>query len=151
MSEATEAIEAAGVDDQHRAALRWFLDRTGQDVPWPNLLADGTFLVNKAKGIHKPKGWVHALSVRESVIDWYPDRCPFPRERGAFAYSYHQEGEDPNYFTNRGLRRCLEDRVPVGVFVQVKQKPDPRYRVWGIAVIESFADGVFELRGLRTS
>ena len=129
--------------------LRWFLDRTGQEVPWPERLPNGTFLATRAKGIHKPKGWDHSLSVRESIIDWYPDRGPFPREGGGFDYSYHQEGDDPEYFTNRGLRRCLDDRVPVGVLVQVKGSPNPRYRVWGIALVEGFADGVFALRGLN--
>ena len=82
MSEASDGLAAAPISEDHRAALRWFLDRTGQEVPWPERLPNGTFLATRAKGIHKPKGWDHSLSVRESIIDWYPDRGPSP-EKGA--------------------------------------------------------------------
>ena len=94
--------------------------------------------------------WQHALSVREALRDPYPDRGPFRRTDGGFDYSYHQEGDDAGAWTNRALRQCQEDRVPVGVLIQVEPRPRSRYRVWGVALVESFADRIFQLRGLRS-
>jgi putative restriction endonuclease len=49
----------------HRTALDWFLRRQGQEEPWPEPLPDGSFLANRAKDIHKPRGLDYALSVRQ--------------------------------------------------------------------------------------
>lgn len=51
-----------GLSPSHHAALLWFQQHQGQDVPWPQPMPDGTFLVNKAKGIHKPAGLKYALT-----------------------------------------------------------------------------------------
>ena len=48
-----------------------------------------------------------------------------PTPGGGWLLSYHQENADPaardTMFTNRGLMRCIADRVPVGVL----RAPDP--------------------------
>lgn len=64
------AILPSGLSKAHRAALEWFDERTGQEIGWPEPL-DGLFLLNKAKGIHKPSGWQHALSIRQSLDSPY--------------------------------------------------------------------------------
>ncbi|MFC7514088.1 HNH endonuclease [Herbaspirillum sp. GCM10030257] len=141
----------AGLSPSHREALLWFHQRQGQDVPWPQPLADGTFLVNKAKGIHKPAGLQYALSVRESLSGPYDDHPPEVHSDGSWTYRYFQEQPDPakrdSMFTNVALLKCRDDEVPVGVLRQVKAKPNPQYRVLGLALVREWKDGYFRLEG----
>ncbi|AQG99031.1 HNH endonuclease [Burkholderia sp. KK1] len=136
----------------HRAALQWFQDFEGQEVEWPKPLPDGTFIVNKAKGIHKPKGIDYAVSVRQSLNSPYADHEPIIDSDGSWTYRYFQEQLDPaqrdRQFTNRGLMACMNDGVPVGVLRQVKLKPQPRYRVLGLALVTHWRDGYFEFRSV---
>ncbi len=62
------------VSDRQCAALQWFIDHTGIEVPWPQPLADGTFLATRAKGIYKPSWTQYALSIRQTLGGPYPDR-----------------------------------------------------------------------------
>jgi len=139
------------LEAQHQIALRWFADRTGQDVSWPSRLSDGTFLLNKAKGIHKPKGWRYALSVREAINSPYADRDIVFDASGNWRFDYYQEGSDPasrdNDFTNKALMMNLADGVPVGVVRQIKAKPHPRYHVMGLAQVVNWNNGYFQLVG----
>ena len=134
----------------HRAALQWFRDFEGQEVEWPKPLPDGSFIVNKAKGIHKPKGIPYAVSVRQSLNSPYADHEPVTHADGSWTYRYFQEQHDPaerdRQFTNRALLACRDDGIPVGVLRQVKPKPKPRYRVLGLAYVLDWRDGYFELR-----
>lgn len=135
----------------HRAALQWFKDFEGQEVEWPKPLPDGTFIVNKAKGIHKPKDIDYAVSVRQSLNSPYADHEPVIGFNGSWTYRYFQEQLDPaerdRQFTNRALLACKADGVPVGVLRQVKAKPNPRYLVLGLALVTEWNDGYFQLEG----
>lgn len=139
------------VTPTHRAALEWFQFRRGKEITWPEPLPDGTFLVNKAKGIHKPQGWLHALSIREVLNGPYADAEPEFQADGSWRYRYFQEGKDPaqrdRYFTNRGLVACMNDGMPVGVLRQVKGRPHPQYKVLGLARVTRWDDGWFILAG----
>ena len=147
----TLADRLTQVQGDHREALQWFLDHAGEVVPWPAPLPSGLLLANKAKGIHKPAGWEHALSVRQSLGGPYDDREVEARDDGSWAFDYFQEGKDPGRrdddYTNRALMRNMEDGLPVGVLIQVKKKPDPRYRVLGLAQVSNWAGGYFRLDG----
>jgi hypothetical protein len=123
------------LSSEHAIALAWFEERTGADIAWPKPLGD-IFLLNKAKGIQKPEGWVHALSIRKSLRSNYDDLLHWD-EQGRWQLRYAYEGSDPEYFTNRALRQCMDDGVPVAVVVQLKPKPDPLYRVLGLAKVVS--------------
>ncbi len=127
---------------EHRAALTWFADRAGQEISWPEPL-DGLFLANKAKGIHKPKFFEHALSVRQSLNGPYEDALHW--SQGRWQLDYAQEGSDSGYFTNQALRQCLKDEVPLGVLVQTSPKPKPRYTVLGLGQVVDEKDGVFRI------
>lgn len=139
----------------HRDALLWFQEHQGKEVPWPKPMADGTFLVNKAKGIHKPAGLEYAISVRESLGGPYADHDPVVRPDGSWSYKYYQEQPDPtkrdSQFTNVALLACQRDGIPVGVIRQVKAKPNPRYVVMGLALVQEWEDGYFRLEGLGPS
>lgn len=148
MSDLSEAI--GQLRQQHQEALKWFADRKGQLVSWPGQV-DGLFLVNKAKGIHKPAGWDYALSVRQSRNSPYADQPPQGSPEAGWTYHYFQEGLDPNdrdeYATNRGIMACLKSNVPLAVIIQEKPKPNPQYRVWGLAKVDSWDNGYFKLIG----
>ena len=128
----------------HRSALEWFTARTGQEVAWPSPV-DGMFLMNKAKGIHKPKGMRYALSVRQSLAGPYADALHLD-DADAWFLNYDMEGASPDYFTNAALRACLDDGVPVGVVIQTVAKPSPRYKVLGLGSVIAERDGVFTVR-----
>ena len=65
---------------------------------------------------------------------------------------YFQEGADPQQrdraYTNRGLLRCREDNVPVGVMRQTSPSPNSRYKVEGLAVVAGWEEGFFLLEGV---
>lgn len=147
---ADEAL--AELDEAHRQALDWFATRTGHEIDWPKPL-DGLFLLNKAKGIHKPAGWQYALSLRQVLDGPYADGEIAEFGDGNWSYDYYQEGADPaardQDFTNRALMRNIEDGVPVAVVRQVRRKP-ARYHVLGLARVVGWKDGYFQLRGHRT-
>ncbi len=140
----------------HQTALKWFVEHRGQEVPWLAPLPDGTLLVNRPKGIHKPAGWEYALSVRQMMTGPYADGEPTVLPDGTWNYQYFQEGTDPSlrdsYYTNVALMACIRDRVPIGVLRQISESPDTRYKVMGLAwVAEWQNDGYFMLQGLSPS
>ncbi|CAN7301494.1 HNH endonuclease [Brevundimonas sp. LjRoot202] len=151
-ADAVSALSAAlsKLTPQHRTALEWFWSRRGELIGWPEPL-DGLFLVNRPKGIHKPEGWVHALSVRQALKGPYPDKPVSGSFEDGWTYDYFQEGQRPEdrdkYAGNRGLMACKADGVPVAVLIQEKPKPGVQYRVWGLAEVVDFDAGYFRLRG----
>ena len=121
----------------HKAALTWFIERRGQEIAWPEKISEGTFLVNRAKGIHKPANWRYALSARQVLDSPYADSEPVVQQDGSWKYLYFQEetkGSQPSgLFTNSGMLACIEDGIPIGVLRQTSKKPAVRYMVMGLA------------------
>lgn len=140
------------LDPQHRAALNWFRENAGKIVPWNPELETGVRLFSTPKGIYKPKDSEYALSVRQTLAGSYPDREPIYRPDGSWCYTYHQEGDEPSdrdrFFTNRGLIRCLEDSIPVGVARQVSPKPNTQYAILGLAQVIRWSNGFFRLESV---
>lgn len=140
---------------EHRQALLWFHSHEGMEVDWPAPLPNGVFLVNRAKGIHKPSGWRYALSVRQVLSGPYADLEPAKRADGSWTYKYFQEGQDPadrdRYFTNRALIACQNDVIPVGVLRQTRGKPNVKYNVLGLALVRDWQDGYFTFEGIVDS
>jgi hypothetical protein len=139
------------LSDDHRERLQWFRDRSGTEIGWPGMLSDGRPLCTRAKGIYKPKGWDYALSIRQSLKDIYPDRDPITDAEGRWSYQYHQEYDNEEDFArsygNLGLMKCMEDAVPVAVFMKTVEKP-ARYWVMGLAKVSSYSGGYFHLQGI---
>lgn len=90
------------------------------------------------------------MSIRQTLDGPYADRELVELDDGDWAYDYYQEGNDPGSrdsdFTNRALMQNIRDGVPIGVVRQVKKKPGSRYRVLGLAKVESWHNGYFRLR-----
>ena len=146
------AIKRVGGD--HATALHWFRDHAGQTLSWTAIKAQaesGPRLVNQAKGIYKPHYTDYALSVRQTLGGPYADREIERRADGSWTYDYFQENPDPalrdREATNRGLVKCMEDGVPVGVLLQTKPKPGVEYEILGLAMVTDWNEGYFRLEG----
>jgi hypothetical protein len=147
--EALSLLEAT-----HTERLRWFHDRAGQVVGWPERLTNGLYLVTRPKGIFKPSDLSYAVSVRILLESPYADGEIHQRpEDGTWHFAYHQENPDParrdSEYTNKALMRCLRDQVPVGVLRQRETRPvkPVRYDVMGLAVPVHWEDGYFYFEG----
>jgi len=137
---------------EHRAALAWFQEHAGQVVPWAELNRPERRLAIIPKGIYRPKGGRHSLSIKIIPGGVYPDEEPKLRD-GSVSFRYHQEtpeGLDPiSYFTNAGLGACMVDGTPVGVIRRVNPKPKPRYEVLGLGRVVDWKDGFFTIEMLE--
>ncbi|UTH43676.1 HNH endonuclease [Loktanella salsilacus] len=144
-----------GLSHDHATALQWFLSRAGETVRWDEIkkyAEAGPRLVTQAKGIYKPAYMDYALSVRQTLNSPYADLDIERHENGDWYYQYFQENENPamrdREATNRGLVRCWNDQVPVGVLIQTKPKPGVEYEVIGLAYVTNWEDGWFTLEGV---
>ena len=139
---------------EHERALRWFENHTGQTLAWSEIAANtetGVRLATLAKGIYKPAYTDYALSVRQAIDGPYADKEVDRREDGSWTYPYYQENADlpqrDRAATNRGLVKCMNDGVPIGVLLQTKPKPGVEYEVLGLAMVTEWEDGYFILEG----
>jgi putative restriction endonuclease len=80
--------------------------------------------VTQAKGIYKPRSTDFALSVRQTTTVPYADKEVVRRDDGSWVYPYFRENADPSQrdreATNRGLMKCMEEGIPVGVLIRAK-------------------------------
>lgn len=138
----------APLADAHLKALRWFEANAGRTVAWQELSDREPKLAIMPKGIYRPAGWRHVLSIKIIPAGRYPDEEPTLQD-GRLRFRYHQEepkGADPaTYFTNLGLRNALLDRVPIGVVRQVKPKPGPLYEVLGLGQVADWQGKFFTI------
>lgn len=135
----------------HVVRLRWYEDRIGREISFPEEIGPGLHLAGKAKGIYKPKGSDYALSIRLNNSGPYQDGFTWLND-GGWELRYAQEGDPmrpPNeLFTNRGLLKCMHNEVPVGVLEQVRTEPRSRYLVRGLATPTGWSEGVFTFRSV---
>ena len=45
------------------------------------------------------------------------------------------------------MKECIKDSIPIGVFVQIKAKPDPIYEIVGPGIVKSWDQGFFTIKG----
>lgn len=152
MSDLSDSI--ANINGEHREALMWFKDKAGEVVPWKEIAKHaetGPRLANLAKGIYKPAYMDLALSVKQLITSPYADSQTDFRPDGSWSSLYFQEGHNPQdrdlHATNRGLVKCMEQAVPVGVLYQTASGRGAEYRVLGLARVVDWEDGFFALEG----
>jgi putative restriction endonuclease len=136
----------ARISSEHRDRLVWFEEHQGEALPAPGRLA-GLPLVSARKGIYKPADLPYALSIKIKVNSPYKDGVPVPTPGGGWVLQYHEENPGPGRDTtsaNQGLRRCIADRVPVGVLRErLPARHHSRYDVLGLALPVRLSDGRF--------
>jgi hypothetical protein len=66
----------ATLSKDHLERLAWFEEHAGKVTPWPQPLPNARHLATRAKGIYKPDGWGHALSVKILPDSPYNDGRP---------------------------------------------------------------------------
>ena len=93
----------------------------------------------------------YALSVRQTLDSPYADKEVQRRPDGSWVYPYFQENRDPlqrdREATNRGLVKCMNDGIPIGVLIQTRPKPGVEYEVLGLGKVLEWKDGYFILEG----
>lgn len=104
------------------------------------------------KGIYKPSGSSRALWVRQTRRGVYPDQPVEVNSDGSWTFRYSAEGRAGRaewaLDTNQGLLRSQADRIPVGVFRQVRSDTGKaRYEILGLAYVTGREGEHFVLRG----
>lgn len=136
----------------------WFMSNAGEKIPrLPHRMGLASTLpipLSRDAGIYVPGaaqveydgGRKYALSIHSTGHRRYNDRAPIPLKDGTWVLSYAaHEGSDSSQGYNTALMNCLNDGVPVGVFV----KEAPGYRVLGLAYVEQYnsVTRMFSLHG----
>ena len=139
------------LDKNHKNQLIWFFNNKSKKIDgWLPILNEGEKLATKAKGIYKPKDNEYALSVRSSLSSHYQDKLK-KLSNGKFVFYYFQENLNPKErdleYTNIGMKKCMKDKIPIGIFVQIKPKPNPVYEILGAGVVKSWDQGFFTING----
>lgn len=137
----------------HARALRWFELNAGKTFAQrPFDVGLGIKLTSLQKGIWKPAGTKYALSVVQTHRGIYDDQDPAYFPDDTWRYFYHQQGKEPEdlrdprrHYANVGLFECMADGIPVGVVIPAEDGVG--YQVLGLATVESYRDGFFELVG----
>lgn len=145
-------------NSNHREALLWFLEKTGQETGWPDKTRNGVVLATKAAGIFKPKDINYILSVRSSVRDnattLYNDKEPVYESNGTWTYLYQHEiqsiGNSENLWRNKAMILNLEHNIPIAVFRQLPAKKRKIYKILGLAFVRDYnpRTGYFFLQGI---
>jgi len=137
----------------HQESLAWFELHAGQSfAKRPFDVGLSVKVTSLQKGIWKPGSSPYALSVVQTPKGVYADQDPVFHSDGTWQYFYHQQGQtaadlkDPEgIFANAALFKCRADRVPVGVIIPASSGVG--YQVLGLAFVEGYNKGYFELVG----
>lgn len=147
------AQEAAPPD--YIQAYQWFLDNEGYVGPRPfgkRRPENIAFPLCQQAGIMVPSRRKYAVSVTVANYGAYDDMCMSDLGDGTWIMRYcaHRQTTGTNATPNKynaGLKHCLQDGLPVGVFL--KDKHSSGYICMGLAFIECYdeATDVFVLHG----
>ena len=144
----SENNDVSKLTPEHRVRLKWFEEHTGETVAWSSISSPDFRLASLPKGIYRPAGWKYALSIKIMLSGKYHDKEAELAD-GILQLRYNQEeprDADPSqHFTNRGLKNCLIDKVPVGIVRQVTPPPRPQYKIVGLGRVVDWSDGYFTL------
>jgi hypothetical protein len=130
----------------HIEALKWFsinrmTEKHYSEISGLKKFDNGEiYLVNSAKGIHKPQSQIYALSIKVMKNSPYKDCIEYKRDKRWFL-AYNQE--KGNSWTNNSLIRCMNDSIPVGVLHQVNDVPISIFKIMGLGIIKEIADDFF--------
>ncbi len=147
-------------EEPRAAILAELAKHTGKRVPWRFIKKTSGFIPtierfhNLITGIYKPAWSDYALSIAISLGSPYErkDEIIF-LEDGRWLMTYSPRSGGLEIPDNRSLVRCMDERVPLGVFKQLTDKTDRQYgstyRVLGLGLITGYDPGsdVFIIEG----
>jgi hypothetical protein len=139
----------------HIRALLWFQENVGSvfhDASWFDGADISQRLATRAKGIYKPGSSDHALSIRISDDGPYRDGTIDYRPDGSWSFIYDEESQvgkiNADLFTNKALQRCINDQVPVGIFMKsATSSSTVEYEIAGLGIPVSYQAGKFVIEG----
>ncbi len=142
--------ETISLSPEHTEILSWFEEHQLKVLDqWPEPIGENNdlFIVNRAKGIQKPAGLEHSTSLRVAFGEKYGDG-PDIFSDDTWRLFYHLEDHPDllEHWTNRGVLRCMEDGIPIGVIQQISNKPN-RYRVFGLGLVTNQEGEYFTVEG----
>ncbi len=122
---------------------------TGKRVPWQFIKQTSQYLPhidrfhNLITGIFKPAWSEYALSIVVRTSSPYEDKDEVIfLEDGRWLMTYSPRTGGMQIADNRALVKCMDDRVPIGVFRQITDKTDRKrgstYRVLGLGIITGY-------------
>lgn len=135
--------------DLRKKILSELAKYTGKRVPWQFIKQTSRFVPdidrfhNLITGIFKPAWSEYALSIVIRTTSQYneKDEVIF-LDDGRWLMTYSPRSGGLQIADNRALVRCMDDRVPVGVFHQLTDKTDRRhgstYRILGLGLITGY-------------
>ncbi len=151
---ATSVLPEA-IRDNYGATYQWFMDHSGTvgSRMWGERIpgVDEAFSISAMRGIHVPAGSCYAVSVtvkRGSIYSGSDQPLVYlPDGTWLLEYAAHRNntGGITTSRWNKGLLRCMEDGIPVGVFLERRQSRYERF----LAFVEEYHPGreVFTLHG----
>jgi hypothetical protein len=136
-------------EEEHYAILVEIAKHTGKRVSWRFIKQTAKFIPNIERfhnlitGIYKPAWSNHALSIAIRISSPYEDKDEVIfLEDGRWLMTYSPRSGGFEIADNRALVKCIEDRLPIGVFRQLTDKTDRKhgstYRVLGLGLITSY-------------
>lgn len=122
---------------------------TGKRVPWQFIKQTGRFIPhierfhNLITGIFKPAWSEYALSIVIRTISPYEDKDEVIfLDDGRWLMTYSPRAGGLQIADNRALVKCMDERVPIGVFRQITDKTNRKqgstYRVLGLGIVTSY-------------
>jgi len=135
--------------DVRKKILSELAKYTGKRVPWQFIKQTSQFIPdidrfhNLITGIFKPAWSEYALSIVIRTTSQYEERDEVIfLDDGRWLMTYSPRSGGMQIADNRALVRCLDDRVPIGVFRQLTDKTDRRhgstYRVLGLGLATGY-------------
>lgn len=137
------------LDDIRNSILTELAKYTGKRVSWRFIKQTSQFIPhierfhNLITGIFKPAWSNYALSIVIGVDSPYKDKDEVIHlDDGRWLMTYSPRSGGLNVADNRALVRCMDEKVPIGVFRQLSDKTDRQnsstYRVLGLGLVSGY-------------
>ena len=146
------SIVLTTISELHKDALCWIARHKNKELKLSEfegekIFRNGkSFLLTRAKGIYKPERSDFGLSIKVLMNSKYDDKIK-EKKNGTWQIKYHKE--DDNEWTNEGLKKCMENSVPVGLFYQVQERSPSIYKIYGLGLVEFFDGEYFYINSIK--
>jgi hypothetical protein len=135
--------------ETRNAILTELAKYTGRRVDWQFIKQTSRYVShierfhNLITGIFKPAWSAYALSIVIRTTSPYEDKDEVVfLEDGRWLMTYSPRAGGLQMADNRALVKCMDERVPIGVFRQITDKTDRRYgstyRILGLGLVTSY-------------